>query len=67
MGFPTGFLCELFYVFVLSPASGGVRTFCNLEPPLLLAKEAFSLCSDPWLVDFAASGFCRDVGIHGCR
>ena len=57
MGFSTLFLGEFFYVFVLSPAAGRVSTFCSLEPPLLLAKEAFGLCFDPWLVEFTTGYF----------
>ena len=45
----------------------GVRLFSFVEPPLLLAKEAFCLCCDPWLVDLTAAEFCGDMDVHGCH
>ena len=44
----------------------GVRWFSFVEPPLLLAKEAFCLCY-PWLVDLTAAEFCGDMDVHGCH
>ena len=41
--------------------------FSFVEPPLLLEKEAFCLCCDPWLVDLTAAEFCGDMDVHGCH